>query len=303
MDGESEQRLGDLGEEALVDRLTAMVPRHPNVPVGPGDDCAVVKTDCSDTFELLKTDCVIEGVHFLPGTDPELVGRKAMNRVLSDIAAMGGNPGQALVTIATDSERDVAEVEGWFGGIVAAGEKFACSIAGGETARFPSTGAMLSISMSGHVRKENLVLRSGASLGDLIVVTGKLGGSFESGRHLSFTPRLEEIHWLIERAKPSSMMDLSDGLGSDLPRLVKASGLGYEIDFDQIPCHEGVSVENAISDGEDYELLLTMPEDRFAPVEESWRQTWSEVGLTPIGRVVETTENPLSAGWEHYRKE
>lgn len=298
----STQRLGDLGEEALVDRLIALLPPDPALVVGPGDDCAVVATE-HGPWQLLKTDCLIEGVHFLPGSDPALVGRKAIHRAVSDIAAMGGEPRHALVTLAVAADRTLGEVEGWYRGMVAAATAAGCSIAGGETSRLPEKGALLSIAMTGLVAPEHCVLRSGASRGDIIAVTGRLGGSFESGRHLTFSPRLAEARWLVEHARPTAMMDLSDGLGSDLPRLARASGGGYRVEPAKIPCHPGVGVERAIGEGEDYELLATFSPATFATLPARWAVAFPDVPLTAIGEITEETDEPLPRGWEHYRNE
>lgn len=294
--------VGALGEEWVVGRLIGMIPASSNLISGPGDDCAVVDIG-GGRWQLLKTDCLIEGVHFLPGTDSRLVGRKAMNRVLSDIAAMGGEPRHALVTLAMDSGRSIQEVEAWYEGMISAAEEFGCEIVGGETSRLPCPGAIISIAMTGIVATQECVFRSGASPGDVIAVTGRLGGSFKSGRHLSFVPRLREGRWLVTHAKPTAMMDLSDGLGSDLPRLVKASGSGYRVDQTMIPCHSGVTLEQAITDGEDYELLMTFAPGVFEALRQNWERSFPETPLTKIGVIVEETNEVLAAGWEHFRNE
>jgi thiamine-monophosphate kinase len=292
--------VADLGEEAVVSRLVAMIPPFRGVIAGPGDDCAAVEVE-DGSWQLLKTDCVVEGVHFLPGTDPVLVGRKAMNRVLSDLAAMGGRPAHALVTIAVEAGRSFAEVEGWYAGMVEAAEEGGCGIVGGETSRMPVTGAMITVAMTGTVDPEQCVFRSGAKPGDLIAVTGKLGGSFASGRHLTFTPRLRESQWLAAHAKPTAMMDLSDGLGSDLPRLAAASGVGFRIEEASLPCHDGVSAEGAICDGEDYELLMTFSPDTFRDLPVRWSEVFPDLELTVIGEITATTTDAIGRGWEHYR--
>lgn len=296
------QRLGDLGEEAVVDHLIGLIPPDSTLIAGPGDDCAVVPTN-NGLWQLLKTDCLIEGVHFLPGTSPELVGRKAINRVISDIAAMGGEPQHALITLAVDADRTLGELDGWYRGMVEAAEVAGCSLVGGETSRLPVTGAVISVAMTGHVSPAHCVLRSGAAKGDIIAVTGRLGGSFESGRHLSFTPRLKEARWLVEHARPGAMMDLSDGLGSDLPRLARASGKGYRVESSTIPCYPGVSAEQAVMEGEDYELLLTFSPEVFASLLGRWEVAFPDTPLTAIGEITEHTDKPLPHGWEHYRHE
>lgn len=297
----SSETVADLGEEALVARLVATIPARPEVAVGPGDDCAVIAAGKGE-WQLLKTDSLVEGVHFLPGTDPVLVGRKAMNRVLSDIAAMGGRPQHALVSLATDAERSLAEVEGWYAGLLEAAAAFGGAVVGGETSRLPVSGAVLTVAMTGAVEPERCVLRRGASPGDLVAVTGRLGGSFASGRHLAFTPRLREAQWLVEHAKPTAMMDLSDGLGSDLPRLAAASGVGYRVDLPSLPLHAGVSSDQAVGEGEDYELLLAFKPEVFHGLLPRWRAVFPDLFLTAIGEMVEATAEPLPRGWEHYRQ-
>jgi thiamine-monophosphate kinase len=296
------QRLGDIGEETVVDHLIGLLPSDSTLVVGPGDDCAVVPLECG-LWQLLKTDCLVEGIHFLPGTAPELVGRKAINRVISDIAAMGGHPHDALVTLAVDPDRSLGELDGWYRGMVGACEAVGCRIVGGETSRLPGRGAVISVAMTGLVSPAHCILRSGAAKGDLIAVTGRLGGSFGSSRHLSFTPRLGEARWLVENARPSAMMDLSDGLGSDLPRLARASGGGYRVELTSIPCHPGVSVEQAITEGEDYELLLTFPPAVFATLSGRWKAAFPDTAITAIGEITGETGEPLPRGWEHYRHE
>lgn len=287
-----QESLADLGEEKIVARLLAKLKGGDGVLVGPGDDCAVIEGGL-----LFKTDCLVEGVHFEKGADPELVGRKAMNRNLSDIAAMGGIPEYAVVTVASHPQRDIAEVEAWYSGMAVAGETFGCAIVGGETTMLPGEGAIISVAMTGRVDPNRFVTRSGAKIGDVIVVTGRLGGSFSSGRHFSFTPRIAEARWLVENHPPTAMMDLSDGLGSDLPRLAEASGVGYTVDLGKIPINDDSDLKGAISDGEDYELLMTFP----SGLPSDWEKAFPGVPLTIIGEITNDTPFALERGWEHYR--
>ncbi|MDF1823181.1 MAG: thiamine-phosphate kinase [Verrucomicrobiales bacterium] len=302
MDGGNDrtETVAELGEDRLIERLVAGLPTGGNVVVGPGDDCAVIDTG-AERHLLLKTDCLIEAVHFARGTDAHLVGEKAMKRVVSDIAAMGGTPKHALVTLALNDSRSVDEVSGWYAGMAAVAASFDCVVVGGETSRLPGEGAVISIAMTGEVLPEHCVLRSGARRGDLILVSGRLGGSFESGRHLRFTPRIREAQWLVSNHRPSAMMDLSDGLGSDLPRLAQASGEGYTVSPDRLPCHEGVSTQEAVSDGEDYELLFTIAPEKTGMLMVAWANAFPEVALTIIGEVTEDTPLELSRGWEHFK--
>lgn len=300
------ERLEDLGEDALVDRLTHHLPLGPEVVAGPGDDCAVLRTADPEVYELFKTDCLVEGVHFTGAMPADLIGRKALCRCLSDIAAMGGEPVSALVTIAVPGSRSVAEVEGWYRGLREAAERYGVSLVGGETTSMPkgTETALISIAMSGRVRREYCVFRSGATVGDLLAVTGRLGGSFASGRHLDFEPRLLEAKWLVETWRPTAMMDLSDGLARDLPRLAKASGdVGWWIDLDALPMHEGCDREVALTEGEDYELLFTLRPSELEEWQESWRAVFPDVPLTMIGQMTETIETPLEGGWEHFQEQ
>ncbi len=302
MGGHENRRLSELGEDEVVARLISSLPADSSVVVGAGDDCAVIDTG-ADEWQLLKTDCLIEGVHFVAGSTPVEVGRKAISRVVSDVAAMGGTPGHALVTLVTDGDRSIEEVEGWYQGINDAAREFCCLVVGGETARLEKTGAMLSIAMTGSVSRDHCVTRSGASTGDIILVTGRLGGSFNSGRHLKFMPRLEEAQWLVRNFRPTAMMDLSDGLGSDLPRLAKASGVGFHLDLEEIPRHEGVALEAAICDGEDYELLMTVTESVWGKLRDRWNDQFPGVALTRIGTITAEEESLPGSGWDHFRKD
>lgn len=301
MESQTGITIGLIGEEALVACLVAHLSPLPSVVAGPGDDCAVID-DGSGTWKLLKTDTLVEGVHFLPGTDPALVGRKALNRVLSDIAAMGGTPGHALVSLAIAPDRPLDEVEGWYRGIDEAAAAAGTAVVGGETSRLPFPGAVITVSMTGSVAPDQCILRSGARPGDLVAVTGRLGGSFASGRHLTFAPRLREATWLATHAKPTAMMDLSDGLGSDLPRLAAASGAGYRVERDTLPCHVGVSPDAALRDGEDYELLLTLKPEVCPAILSEWAEVFPDTPLTLVGEITETTDHLLPRGWEHYRE-
>ena len=301
------EKLSDIGEDALIDRVTVGLPLGPEVVTGPGDDCAVMQSSDPEVYELLKTDCLVEGVHFSHGTDPEQVGWKALCRSLSDIAAMAGTPRAALVTIAVPADHDVSTVEGWYRGLKKAAEHYGVSIVGGETSSLPENAeiAFLSLMLTGTVPRDRCLFRHGAKVGDRIAVTGRLGGSFVSGRHLDVVPRLREAQWLASAGadRPTAMMDLSDGLAKDLPRLAKASGnLGWRIDFEAVPCHDDCDVGAAVGDGEDYELLMTLPSESADELLKSWATAFSDLPLTVIGEITESEKTPLTGGWEHFRK-
>lgn len=297
------ETVGERGEEALIRHLVLGLEQGSSVLTGPGDDCAVVDSG-GEKWTLLKTDSMVQGVHFSPDMDPVLVGRKAMNRAISDIAAMGGLPNYALVAISLHAEIPVAAVAGWYAGLRDAAREWDVSIVGGETTQLPSAGAVITISLHGQVEPDHCVLRSGARPGDVVAVTGRLGGSFASGRHLTFTPRVQEARWLVQNGQPSAMMDLSDGLGSDLPKLANASRVGYRIERSALPCHAGVSIDQAIGEGEDYELLLCFSPQTYEKVSRVWSKAFPELELTAIGEIVgdPRRRTDLPRGWEHYRE-
>lgn len=284
-----------------------MLPVAHGVAAGPGDDCAVVddflEPSEDDTLTLLKTDAIVEAVHYESDTAPDRVGWKAVMRVVSDFAAMGGVADRFLITIALPPDTEVEWVEGLYQGMARAMEWCGGSLAGGETSAVPtSSAAVISVAATGRVVRRHLVLRSTAKPGDSIFVTGRLGGSFASGRHLDFFPRLAESAWLVRHFKPTAMMDVSDGLAADLPKLARASGVGFVLDRDAVPCHAGVDVEAALNDGEDFELLFTWDGDE-GELMSVWQQSFPDVSLVKIG-VLTTTDSSrqASGGWNHFKR-
>lgn len=288
--------VSEMGENALLRHLLRDLPTNQELLVGPGDDCAVVqRNERYDT--LLKTDVVVEGVHFTPQTPPELIGRKALARAVSDIAAMGGVPEHALVTLLVSPQRPVELLSGLYRGMSELARRYDISLAGGETSSLPTDGLVINIALTGRVERGKAILRSEGKPGDIIAVSGRLGGSFESGRHLSFEPRVETARKLLEAGlAPTAMMDLSDGLGTDLPRLAAASGCGFDICPECIPCHAGCSTEQAIGDGEDYELLMTFSPSTFEKVS----GFVLPVPLSPIGKLTQKGCSDLASGWQHF---
>ncbi len=276
-------KLRELGEDRLVAQLVARLRTAPGVITGPGDDCAVVAAPEEGRLLLLKTDCVVEGVHFLPNEKPRKVGWKAMMRTLSDFAAMAGEPHYALITLIAPAKREARWMTQLYQGLQRAADRFGVAIVGGETSGTPGP-AVISVSALGSVEEKRCLRRSGGKAGDFLFVTGKLGGSGQ-GRHLNFVPRIEEARWLAAHFPVHAMMDLSDGLGADLPRLAEASGRGFEIDEAALPRHRGCSVAQALNDGEDYELLFALPPDEGAALEKKWRKKFPRLALTRIGRL------------------
>lgn len=298
-------KLRDLGEDRLIAQLVKDLAARPDVIVGPGDDCAVLRSPRPGEYLLFKTDCVVEGVHFSPNDKPIAVGWKAMMRTLSDFAAMSGSPQYALVTLAAAAEQEVRWMRQLYRGLRQAADCFRVALVGGETSG-TSGPVVISISALGRVEKERCTLRSGGKPGDLLFVTGKLGGSF-NGRHLRFVARIEEARWLTQKFQIHAMMDLSDGLGADLPRLAQASRLDFEVDESVIPRSGGCSIAQAINDGEDYELLFALSPRDAEKLGKKWRAKYPRLELTRIGRLIlhasrlrQVTRHPFH-GYIHFQ--
>ena len=295
--------LREVGEDRLLDQLLPKLPRNRGVIVGAGDDCAIVRSGGRGKLQLLKTDCLVENIHFTKKDRPELVGWKAMARPLSDFAAMSGMPEFALVTLIVPSQTTLAWVKKLYRGIEKAARMFQVAVVGGETSNIKGPAA-ISITVTGLVEKRRWVSRAGGKTGDELFVTGRLGGSLR-GRHLKFIPRIVESRWLTENFSIHAMMDLSDGLGADLPRLARASGVGFEVDETALPLNPGCTSKQAISDGEDYELLFAIsPKDSRALLS-GWRKKFPKLPLTRIGRLnrkskIENRKFP--AGYVHFKK-
>ena len=296
------QTLTEIGEVAFVHRLTRQLALDDDVRVGAGDDCAVIGKPRAARWQLLKTDAVIEGIHFLAEEDPRRVGWKALCRALSDIAAMGGVPAHALITLAAPSTTPLARIDGLYAGLRKAARRFGASIVGGETSRSPGP-LFLNVALTGWVERTRCVLRSGGRPGDALYVTGRLGGSL-AGKHLDFTPRLAEARWLVAHHRPRAMMDLSDGLAADLPRLALASGCGYEIFRDRLPLTPGCTPEHGLAHGEDYELLFAIGARAAGPLERAWKRHFPRLPLTRIGALRPASKTrdskKLPHGYDHF---
>lgn len=280
----------DIGENRLIERLIRHLPGRPDVVTGAGDDCAVVRSRTDGRSDLLLTsDPVIEGVHFRPDTKPEFVGRKAVGRVLSDIAAMGGEPLWAVVNLVIPPRVSSAWVERVYRGAGQLARRWNMAIAGGDTSAGPVR--ELHVFAVGRVPRGTALLRSGAHPGDAIYVTGELGGS-GAGHHLRFDPRIAEGAWLRSGKWATALMDLSDGLATDLPRMMRESGVGALLEEASIPVSAAARrmkgrrtpLEHALCDGEDFELLFTVREEKTAAFEKAWMRRF-RLPCTRIGTV------------------
>ena len=288
------------------------------VPVGPGDDCAIVRSSGEDV--LMTTDQVLEGVHFvLAEHGPEAAGRKAMARSLSDIAAMAARPIGAVATVALPRGFARNDAELLYRGLRAAGDAFECPLVGGDVGSWDGP---LSITVTVFGRPAGAtggimpLLRSGARPGNAICVTGELGGAWRTRRHLEFTPRIGEAIALALRYRLRAMIDLSDGLATDLAHVCEASGVGAEIVAADVPIHPDVragsgdpaaALQAALTDGEDYELLFTLSKRQADALCAEQRLP---VKITRIGTITrepglvlvhpDGRRDPLEArGWEH----
>ncbi len=276
--------------------------------VGPGDDCAVIRSPAGDT-QLLTVDQLVAGRHFEPDTDLDLIARKAVARSVSDIAAMGGIPAWALGTGLLPKE--YAHADALFDAMHKWANHWHCPLIGGDIASHGSPDHPLTLTVTvGGIVPEGAqpVLRSGAMPGDLLYVTGQIGGSFESGWHLRFEPRVEVGQW-ASRANAHAMIDLSDGLGRDANRIAMASGVRINLDATKLPIsHRCDGWQQAVSEGEDYELLIALSPDH--DIDDCPMQL-----LGPIGRVIAcesgqspgasitdaygTAHDASSMGWDH----
>ena len=285
-----------MNEFELIAKLTKALPANENVVVGAGDDCAVLDLGVPEKLVLFKTDAVVEGIHFTRETPPEKIGRKALARCLSDIAAMAGTPTAALVTIALPNNFDADFVAKIYDGLNALAEKFGVAVVGGETTTNPER-ILISIALLGTVPRGKLILRSGAKVGDAIFVTGELGGALAE-KHLSFGPRLAEARWLAEKFSLHAMLDVSDGLGGDLRHILNASKVGAEILKSAVPVSRAAKLAArksssakpafvaALTDGEDFELLFTIASKDAVKLLDTWKKKFPELRLSCIGKIV-----------------
>ncbi len=287
-------------ESELLELISRVLPKpSPDTVTGIGDDCAVIDNRKNNgDLSLLKTDALVEGIHYTSETPLQQVGWKALCRPVSDIAAMGGTPLHAVITVAAPSSWGNSQWRSLYRGIGKAAHAFGASIVGGETVLSPGP-LFLSVAMTGTVPRPNIRLRSGAHPGDLLCVTGKLGGSFKSTRHLRFQPRLTEGQWLASQRGVTAMMDLSDGLGSDLPTLAQASGCAFRIVPESLPLHRGCTTHEAISDGEDYELLISVSPRRWPDLQSRWEKVFPKLPLTVIGSLLDHHSSSTQLPWGH----
>ena len=258
---------------------------------------------------------LMEGVHFtFPSATPRLAGRKSLAVNLSDIAAMAGKPTVAFVSVALPNSRGLDFARDVHQGIIELADEYDVVIAGGDTNSWDGP-LVISITIHGEPLGSAPVRRSGAKPGDWLFVTGALGGSLHTGRHLTFSPRLAEAKKLSAMVNLHAMMDISDGLAADLHHLLKASNVGALLESTQIPLNEDIRnsldgqspLLHALSDGEDFELLFCVSPDDGRRLLTDWNEA---IPVTHIGELSERTdcrirtadgriESLLPIGWTH----
>ena len=255
-----------------------------SVEVGIGDDAAVLRLPAAGRGGsgrerlLFASDMIVEGVHFQRRLVPApWIGWKALAGNISDIAAMGGIPKWAVVSAGLPPSTPVRFVKGLQAGLARCARRYGVTLVGGDTVRAPRV--VVDVAILGTVDPRRLTLRRGAKVGDLLYVTGRLGGSYRSGRHARFLPRVAEAQALVKRVQVHAMIDLSDGLASDLWQLSRASRVTLRVDEKRIPVARAArSVYHALTDGEDFELLFAVSPREAARVP-------SRIGACPVTRI------------------
>ncbi len=308
--------LGQLGERALIERLRRRLKDGTHVACGIGDDAAVVQIPGAADDLVLTSDAVLERRHFQAGDAPESIGHKAIGRALSDLAAMGASPRWALLDLVAHPDMDVVQLERLYDGLARLADRHGLAIIGGDT----TSGERLDLHVFaiGAVPSGKALLRSGARPGDVLCVTGALGGSI-LGHHLAFEPRVREGQWLRDWA--TAMIDLSDGLATDAHHLALASNVEVELDAARIPLSPDATrmpsplsaLEHALTDGEDFELLFSVPAARVDACMAAWHAIW-QTPCRPIGRIAANAPRLTliapdggrtalhSTGFEHFRE-
>ncbi len=261
-------------EDAFLASLFARIPAAPSgLAIPPGDDCAAL--DLGDgRWWLIAVDQVVGDRHYVQSgpaaTPPELAGRKLLARNLSDIAAMGGVPTCCLVAGAFGPTCSEAWLRRFYGGILELAGRYQVAMIGGDLALTP-TDTVVSLTILGEIRAGTAVRRAGACAGDEFWATGVFGDSFPSGHHLTFEPRCAEGAWLAQRGCAHAMMDVSDGLLLDATRMCQASGLSLHLDVEAVPRRRATTtLQGALSDGEDYELIVAVPPELAAAMVREW---------------------------------
>jgi thiamine-monophosphate kinase len=316
-----------LPEKSIIERVRSRAKRRrAAVRVGIGDDCAVLRIPAGHQA-LVTTDFSLEGIHFRRDWHtPEVVGHRCLTRGLSDIAAMGGRPIAAFLSLALPRNLLQNWVDRFLASLLRLADAFQITLAGGDVAQSPA-GILADIVVVGSAPKGKAIRRSGAKPGDRIYVTGELGGSAAALRllfakrklrpaqfpqHFHPQPRVAVGEFLRQKHLASAMIDLSDGLSTDLGHICEESGVGAEIRSDAIPlAHIGkprreVDLQSALHGGDDYELLFTAPRSRRVPAHVAGVQITQLGHITRGKRIILINQHGVGLklrpqGWEHFR--
>ncbi len=305
-----------LGEPRLLAAIRRWLGNtSPASPFGIGDDCAVIPP--TKNHQLVTTDPVLYGRHFDATVPARAVGAKVLKRNLSDIAAMGGRPVAAVVSLALGADTAAAWLRKFYLGLAACARRHGVKIVGGDVTQAPAGFFGAFLTLHGESTGRRVVTRGGARPGDHLYVTGTLGGS-RLGHHFQFIPRLAEGRWLASRPEIRAMMDVSDGLAKDLGALTPP-GLAPALCAGAVPVSATARrcaarsgkppLHHALGDGEDYELLLVVARradrEKFA---RDWRRRFPRLRLTHLGHFVRRDQLPADAlrladhhGFEHLR--
>ncbi len=302
----------------LIQRLRKMLPAHPDVPVGPGDDAAVLRWADLNADCVVTTDLLSDHVDFeLSQVDPERVGRKALAVNLSDLAAMAAVPVAAVISLVLPRSGGTELARRFYDGLVPLAREFNTAIAGGDTNAWDGPFAV-SITAIGKTTRHGSLRRNGARAGDVICVTGAFGGSI-LGHQFDFTPRVSEALLLNEKYELHAGIDCSDGLAADLAHICRESGCGAIVDATAVPIAEAAHemanqegdtrspLQHAFGDGEDFELILAVPPEVASRLV---AHNPLEIPITPIGhfssentlllKQLDGKTTPLEIrGWEH----
>jgi thiamine-monophosphate kinase len=303
---------------ASEDEITGWFARQSKLPpkdfpIGIGDDMAQIRI--GDEYVFITTDILLDGVHFnLEQTTLKQAGYKAMAVSLSDCAAMATIPVAAVVSVSLPKSYGAEELKELHSGIIQAGDIFGCALVGGDITCWKSENPFaISVAMLSRQAENEPVKRSGAKAGDIICVTGSLGGS-GSGKHMEFMPRVKEALKITQMVTVNSMIDLSDGLSSDLNRICKQSAVGAVIEAAKIPISDDAvktdnPLDSALNDGEDFELLFTLSESDCKKLLDKWDEpllihkigTINQSGKIQI-RMEDGRITDLEAkGYDHFR--
>jgi len=317
-----------MDEFELIDRLVAILgddARGPRVVLGPGDDAALIENPVN-SLAVASIDTLVAGVHFPPAAPADLIGIRALGVSISDLAAMGAEPGYVMIAL-TLPEDSAQWVEAFARGVAEGARRYRVKVVGGNIARGPLN---VTVSVHGWIERDAALTRAGARAGDLVCISGKLGGAASALNRsdLATPPSLAELSSLTEsdprfslrryylpeprialgralRGVASAAIDISDGLVSDLGHLCDASGVGARIDLADVPAADGCTKALAATGGDDYELCFTIaPRDRRRL--EALPVAVAVIGDTRVGAGVEIVESGRavtlpSGGFRHFR--